>query len=215
MKKFAIFLLATLLLGACAVSKKNPTKKAPQAAPVSDISKTIFDIIKELDETALSQAVEGRFGGIKATNAQLVDTVINKIKDKLDGISPLIWDDYKQFTLEHKNDAKEAVYIYKLPPISEELQLLAKNEKKPEERKNDPRGQLISLSSASQNFLQTAGSKFSAVFIVMRNDFKKKMETETDFQKVEKEIIETAKLQIRSIFKDYYGKLLSERIQKL
>lgn len=210
------------------VNQKKSANKPKEEPPigVSEISQRIFDAIKELDQNALSTAVEGRFGGIKAKTADLVDTVINKVKGQLDEIPQLIWDDYKNFTLEHKGDPKSAVYVYKLPPITAELAQLQANEAKAqadEAKKNGTknttatpeRGQLIVLSAATQNFTNTAGQKFMKLFTDMRSDFKKRLETETSYEKVEKDILENAKLNVRTIFKDYYQKLLTERIAKL
>lgn len=217
---------AITLLSSCSTIKKS-TKKPKEEAPigVSEISQRIFDAIKELDQNALSTAVEGRFGGIKAKTSDLVDTVINKVKGQLDEIPQLIWDDYKNFTLEHKGDAKTAVYIYKLPPITAELTQLQANEAKTqadEAKKNGKpvttapeRGQLIVLSAATQNFTNTAGQRFIKLFNDMRVEYKKRLETESSYEKVEKEILDNAKVNVRTIFRDYYQKLLTERINKM
>ncbi len=228
MKYIIIAAVLGMSLVSCSLSKKTTNKpKNEDNKPVSEISQRIFDAIKELDQNALSTAVEGRFGGIKAKTADLVDTVINKVKGQLDEIPQLIWDDYKNFTLEHKGDPKSAVYVYKLPPITAELAQLQANEAKTqadEAKKNGTknttttapeRGQLIVLSAATQNFTNTAGQRFMKLFTDMRADFKKRLETETSYEKVEKEILENAKLNVRTIFKDYYQKLLTERINKL
>lgn len=229
MKKVAFIAIIGTLLMSCGSLKKATSKKAPEKEQiqVSEISQQIYDAIKELDQNALSTAVDGRFGGIRAKTSDLVDTVINKVKGQLDGIPQLIWDDYKNFTLEHKGDPKNAVYIYKLPPITAELAQLQANEVKAqadEAKKNGTktttptapeRGQLIVLSAATQNFTNTAGQKFMTLFKGMRDDFKKRLETETSYEKVEKDILENAKLNVRTIFRDYYQKLLTERINKL
>ncbi len=233
--KKAYMLLQILMIAIVIIScnaLKTPTTSTVEEKKVSEISQKIYTIVQKLDASVLSEGVEERFSTTKATNTALVENIITKLNNEFDEVATLMWSDYETYTLSHKNDPKNAVYVYKLPDISTELDYLeqkaihqtnaanekaAKDKTKPitiETTKNSP-GTLITLSAAQQNFTTNAGTKFSGVFKAMHDEFIKEIKDNGDYPKIKDNIIKNGNTKIRAIFNDYYKKLLHERLDKL